>query len=68
MKITSPAGELNVIIRDTLVENDTVVVNAEVGVWEVRIHLGPRDFRFFFSLLFRRDVLLLLIKQLFPTT
>lgn len=63
MKVASPAGELDVIITDTLVENDAVVVNAEVGVWEVRIRLGRSDIGYFFSLLFRRDVLLYILKQ-----
>ena len=65
MKVTSPAGELDVIITGTSVENDAVVVNAEVGVWEVGICLSPGDFRFFFSLLLRRDVLLFILRQLF---
>lgn len=63
MKVASPAGELDVIITDTSVENDAVVVNAEVGVWEVRIRLGKSDIGYFFSLLFRRDVLLYILKQ-----
>ena len=65
MKVTSPAGELDVIITGTAVEDDAVILNANVGVWEIRVFLGPRDFRFFFSLLFRPAVLLFLLKRLF---
>jgi hypothetical protein len=65
MKVTSPAGELYVTITDTSVENDAVVVNAVVGVWNVGIHLGKSDICYFFSLLFRRDVLLFILKQFF---
>ena len=64
MKVSSPAGELDVIITNTSVEDDAVVVKADVGVWEVKIYIGPRDLRFFFSLLFRRGVLRLILKQL----
>ena len=66
MKVTSPAGELEVAITGTSVEGESVVLNADIGVWAVRVFLGPRDFRFFFSMLFRADVLLLLLKQLIP--
>jgi len=66
MKVTSPAGELEVAITGTSVEGESVVLNADIGVWDVRVFLGPCDFRFFFSMLFRTDVLLLLLKQLIP--
>ena len=68
MKVTSPAGELDVIIKGTTVEGEAVVLDAEVGVWEIRVLLGPRDFRFFVSLLFRTDVLLFLIRRLFSSS
>ncbi len=64
MKVTSPAGELDVIITGTAVEGDAVILNANVGVWEVRVFLGLQDFKFFLSVLFRPKVLILLLKQL----
>lgn len=64
MKVTSPAGELDVIIKGTTVEGEAVVLDAEVGVWEIRVFLGLQDFKFFLSVLFRPKVLILLLKQL----
>ena len=65
MKVTSPAGELDVIIGKTSVEGGSVVVKAGVGLWEVKIYLGPGDFKFFLSVFFKPGVLVLLLRRLF---
>jgi hypothetical protein len=65
MKVASPGGELDVIITGTSVEGGSVVVDAGVGLWEVKVYLGPEDFKFIISLLLRPDVLGLLLKRLF---
>jgi hypothetical protein len=64
MKVESPAGELDVIITGTSVEGGCVVVNANVGLWEIKVQLGVRDFGYFLSLLFRKDVLMFLMRGL----
>lgn len=64
MKVTSPAGELDVIIGETSIEGGSVVVNAGVGLWEVKIYLGPEDIKFFLTVLFRPGVLILLLRRL----
>lgn len=68
MKVASPAGELDVVIGETSIEGGSVVVNAGVGLWEVKIYLGPGDFKFFLSVLFKPEVLILLLKRLFRRT
>ncbi len=66
MKISSSAGDMKVFIKDkALIVEDTVLLNAEMGVWQFQIYLSPGDFRFFFSLIFSRTVLPFLIKQSF---
>ena len=66
MKVSSSAGDLEIFIEDKAqIIEDTVLLNAEMGVWKFRIYLSPGDFRFFFSLIFSRAVLTFLIKQLF---
>ena len=65
MKVTSPAGELDVIIGKTSVEGGSVVVSASVGLWEVKIYPGPGDLKFFLSVFFKPGVLVLLLKRLF---
>ncbi|MCK5392219.1 MAG: hypothetical protein KAJ31_07305 [Deltaproteobacteria bacterium] len=66
MKVSSTAGDLDVFIKDKArIVGDTVLLNAEMGVWQFQIYLNPGDFRFFFSLIFSRAVLTFLIKQPF---
>lgn len=64
MKISSPGGELEVLVGDYVIEGDDVVFDAEVGVWKIKIHLDAEDFKFIFSFLFRMRLILFLIKQL----
>jgi hypothetical protein len=64
MKVKSHAGELDVIVGETSVEGGFVVVNAGVGLWEIKVYLGPEDFKFFLSVFFKPKVLFLLLKQL----
>ena len=66
MKVASSAGDLEVFIKDKArIVEDTVLLNAEMGVWQFQIYLSPGDFRFFFSLIFSRTVLLFLVRQPF---
>lgn len=66
MKISSPGGELDVLVGDYVIEGDNVVFDAEVGVWKIKIHLDSKDFKFIFSFLFRIKFILFLIKQFLP--
>ena len=66
MKVESPAGELEVHITGTSVEGESIALDADLGVWDIKVFIGPHDFRLFFSLLLRADVLLLLLKRLNP--
>lgn len=65
MRVSSPAGELDVIVGETSVEGESVVVNASVGLWEIKVYLGLEDFKFFLSVFFKPRVLILLLRRLF---
>lgn len=66
MKVSSSAGDLEVYIEDKVkIVGDTVLLNAEMGVWHFQVYISPEDFRFFFSLIFSRTVLRHLIILLF---
>ena len=63
MKVSSSAGDMEIFIKDkAIIVKDTVILNAEMGVWQFQIYLSPGDIRFFFSLIFSFPVLLFLIK------
>ena len=63
MRIRSPAGELDVVIGETMVEGGYAVVEAGVGIWEIEVFLGPDDFKFFLSVLFKPGVMIMLLKH-----
>jgi len=66
MKVSSSAGDLEVFIEDkVLIVGDTVLLNAEMGVWHFQVYISPGDFRFFLSLIFSGTVLRHLITLLF---
>ena len=63
MKVSSSAGDMEILVKDkAIIVKDTVILNAEMGVWQFQIYLSPGDFRFFFSLIFSSPVLLFLMK------
>jgi hypothetical protein len=65
MKVSSPAGDLDVAINGYSIEKDKVVFDAAVGVWEVKVNLGLKDFRFFLSVLFNPKVMLFIVRNFF---
>ena len=66
MKVSSSAGDMEVFIKDkAIIVKDSVLLNAEMGVWQFQIYLSPGDIRFFLSLIFSSPVLAFLIKQPF---
>jgi len=65
MKVSSPAGDLEVAIHGYSIEQDKVVFDAAVGVWEVKVNLGLKDFKFFLSILFNPKVMLFVIRNIF---
>lgn len=67
MKVYSPAGDLEIFIRDAIVEEDSVALYAEMGIWQYKIYLSSSDFRLFFSLFFRYPILLFLLKLPFQS-
>ena len=62
MKVSSPSGDFEVIIKEAGVEGDFVTLKAQIGVWESVIYLGSSDLWRFTKIFLRPSVLLLLIK------
>lgn len=65
MKVSSPAGDLDVAIHGYSIEKDKVVFDAAVGVWEVKVNLGLRDFKLFLSVLFNPKIMLFIVRNIF---
>ena len=62
MKVISPAGEFDFIVKGSSVEGDFVVLKGQMGVWDSKIYLSPSDIWRFVSIFFRPAVLAFLVK------
>ena len=62
MKVISPAGEFDFIVKGSSVEGNFVVLKGQMGVWDSKIYLSPGDIWLFVSLFFRPAVFAFLVK------
>ena len=64
MKVVSPAGDFEITIQDSSVEEDCIVLKGQMGVWDSKIYLKPKDLFIFISMLIRPSIIIFLLKQL----
>lgn len=62
MKVISPAGEFEIFIEDSYLEGDNVVLKGQMGVWDSKIYLKPKDIFIFISVLCKPHILLYFLK------
>lgn len=62
MRVSSPAGDFEIVVKDAGTEGDFVVLKGQIGVWDSKIYLSPGDLWLFASILFRPSILLFLLK------
>lgn len=62
MKVVSPAGEFDISIRESLIENDQIVLKGQMGVWDSKIYLKPKDLFEFLSVLCKPKIILYILK------
>ena len=62
MKVISPAGEFDFIVKGSSVEGNFVVLKGQMGVWDSKIYLSPGDIWLFVSIFLRPAVLGFLLK------
>lgn len=62
MRVSSPAGDFEILVKDAGVEGEFVVLKGQIGVWDSKIYLSPNDLWLFASILFRPSILLFLLK------
>lgn len=62
MKVVSPAGDFEIVIKEAEVEGNSVVIKGQMGIWDSKIYLNSRDLWLFASIFFRPSVLLFLAK------
>ncbi len=62
MKVSSPSGDFEVLIKDAVVEGDFVALKGKVGIWESVIYVGSDDLWRLTKIFLRPPVLFLLLK------
>ena len=62
MKVISPAGDFEILIKKADVDGDSIVIKGQMGIWDSKIYLSPKDLWLFASLFFRPSVLFFLLK------
>lgn len=62
MKVVSPAGDFEILIKEAGVEGNSVIIKGQMGVWDSKIYLSPSDLWLFVSIFLRPSVLLFLLQ------
>ena len=62
MKVVSPAGDFEILIKEAEVEGNSIIIKGQMGVWDSKIYLSPGDLWLFASIFLRPSVLLFLLQ------
>jgi len=67
MKVVTTAGDFEITVKDSSVEEDNIVLTGQMGVWDSKIYLDLSDVWFFTSLFLKPSVLMFIVKQPFKS-
>jgi hypothetical protein len=62
LRVASPAGDFEILVKDADIEGDFIILKGQMGVWDSKIYLSPSDLWLFTSILLRPSVVLFLLK------
>lgn len=62
MKVVSPAGDFEILIKEAEVEGNSIIIKGQMGVWDSKIYLSPGDLWLFASIFLRPSVLLFVLQ------
>ncbi len=65
MKVTSPAGDFEITIISTDVEDNHIVIKGQMGVWDTKIFMKPSDVFAFLRIFLTPKVVWFLVKSPF---
>ncbi len=65
MKVVSPAGDFEIKVSKADVEGKYIVVKGEMGVWDSKIYITPRDLWQFVAIILRPRVVFFLLASPF---
>ena len=67
MKVVSPAGDFEITVNESMVEEDKIVIKGQMGVWDSKIYMSPTDVLQFGKIFLNPSVILFLIKAPFKS-
>ncbi len=67
MKVVTTAGDFEIAVKESSVEEDYIVLTGQMGVWDSKIYLDLSDVWFFTSLFLKPSVLMFIVKQPFKS-
>ena len=67
MKVVSPAGDFEITIHESSVEDDKIVIKGQMGVWDSKIYMSPSDVLQFGKIFLNPSVILYLLKAPFKS-
>lgn len=65
MKVSSPAGDFEITVNDSTVEDDNIVITGQMGVWDSKIYMKPSDLVEFAKVILKPEVIMFLLKYPF---
>ena len=67
MKVVSPAGDFEITVNESMVEEDKIVIKGQMGVWDSKIYMSPTEVLQFGKIFLNPSVILFLIKAPFKS-
>ena len=67
MKVVSPAGDFEITVNKSTVEEDMIVIEGQMGVWDSKIYMTPSDVLQFGKIFLNPSVILYLLTAPFKS-
>lgn len=67
MKVVSPAGDFEITVDESTIEEDKIVIKGQMGVWDSKIYMSPSEVFQFGKIFLNPSIILFLIKAPFKS-
>ena len=67
MKVVSPAGDFEITVHESSVEDDRIVIKGQMGVWDSKIYMSSSDVLQIGKIFLNPSVILYLLKAPFKS-
>lgn len=67
MKVVSPAGDFEITVDESTIEDDKIVIKGQMGVWDSKIYMSPSEVFQFGKIFLNPSIILFLLKAPFKS-